>query len=159
MPKKEFETGCCARFNPQPWEKKTLVWKGKLFVKDKVRCFFHIPFGMDGVMMKNMGLINAAGAKNPESIMLMDDTSLWSSEIYIAVDRNVPGAQMASISGTFLSRVFEGNYNEAGKWAKEMEEYVRSEGKTPKKIYFSYTNCPACAKAYGKNYVVLFAQI
>jgi hypothetical protein len=28
-----------------------------------------------------------------------------------------------------------------------------------KKLYFSYTTCPACAKAYGKNYVVLFAQV
>ncbi|TSC93668.1 MAG: hypothetical protein CEN91_156 [Candidatus Berkelbacteria bacterium Licking1014_85] len=24
---------------------------------------------------------------------------------------------------------------------------------------FSYTTCPKCAKVYGKNYVVLFAQV
>ena len=114
---------------------------------------------MDKVMIKNTQLINAAGAKNPESIMLMDDKSLWSSDLYIAVDKNVPGAQMTSLSGTFLSRVFEGGYSEAGKWAKQMASYVKSKGKAVKKFYFSYTTCPACAKAYGKNYVVLFAEI
>jgi len=40
-----------------------------------------------------------------------------------------------------------------------MEAYVAKKGKQLKKIYFCYTTCPACAKAYGKNYVVLFAQI
>jgi len=42
---------------------------------------------------------------------------------------------------------------------KEMEEYVKDKGKQIKKMYFSYTTCPKYAKVYGKNYVVLFAQI
>ena len=154
-----FDTGCCPRFDPKPWQGKTNKWKNKLFLKDRLRCFLHIPIGMDKVMLKNMALINAAGAKNPESIMLFDDVSLWASEIYIAVDRKVPGAQMTTISGTFLSRVFEGDYSQGGKWAADMDSYVKSKGKTLQKLYFSYTTCPACAKAYGKNYVVLFAKI
>jgi hypothetical protein len=40
-----------------------------------------------------------------------------------------------------------------------MKEYVENKEKSLKKLYFSYTTCPKCAKAYGKNYVVLFAQI
>jgi hypothetical protein len=40
-----------------------------------------------------------------------------------------------------------------------MTEYVENKGRKLKKLYFSYTTCPRCAKAYGKNYVVLFAQI
>ena len=40
-----------------------------------------------------------------------------------------------------------------------MTEYVQAKGKTMKKLYFSYTTCPKCAKVYGKNYVVLFGQI
>ena len=84
---------------------------------------------------------------------------MWGADIYIDVSKEVPSAQMATISGTFLTKVFEGPYKNAGKWAKEMEEHVSQKGKTPKKLYFSYTTCPRCAKAYGKNYVVLFAQI
>jgi hypothetical protein len=40
-----------------------------------------------------------------------------------------------------------------------MEQYAKTKEKKIKKMYFSYTTCPKCAKAYGKNYVVLFAQI
>jgi hypothetical protein len=40
-----------------------------------------------------------------------------------------------------------------------MTDYVRERGKTLKKLYFFYTTCPKCAKYYGKNYVVLLAQI
>jgi hypothetical protein len=114
---------------------------------------------MDKVMVKNVALISAAGAKNPESIMLMDDRGLFASDIYIAVDRPVPGARMVTLSGNFLSRVYEGAYQDAGKWAADMAFYVQSKGNALQKLYFSYTTCPSCAKAYGKNYVVLFAQV
>ena len=108
-----------------------------------------------------MGLIEKASAKSPYQLMLCDET-LWGSDIYIDVaspaGQEIPGAETATLSGTFLTKVFEGPYKNAGVWAKEMEGYVKSKGKTIEKLYFCYTTCPACAKAYGKNYVVLFAQ-
>jgi hypothetical protein len=91
--------------------------------------------------------------------MLCDEKSPWGSDIYIDVSKDVPGAQMATLSGSYLTKVFEGPYNNAAKWAQEMKEYVKSKGQSLNKLYFSYTTCPKCAKAYGKNYVVLFAQI
>jgi hypothetical protein len=152
-------TGCCEPFDPKPWEDKTIVWKDKVFVKDKITSFLHIPLNTGKKVVKNMGLIDKANAKSDYQLMLWDEKSLWSTDIYIDVARNVPGAQMAKISGTFLTKVFEGPYQNAGKWAKEMQEYVKSKGKELRKLYFSYTTCPKCAKAYGKNYVILFAKV
>ena len=152
-------TGCCEPFDPGPWQEKEITWQDKLFVKDHVASLFHIPLNMGKKIIKNMALIELAGAKSPYQLMLCDEKSLWGSDIYIDVVKQVPDAQMASLSGTFLTKVFEGPYKDAGKWAKEMMEYVMVKGKTCKKLYFSYTTCPACAKAYGKNYVVLFSQI
>jgi hypothetical protein len=40
-----------------------------------------------------------------------------------------------------------------------MKRFVKSKGKDAKKFYFFYTTCPACAKVYGKNYVVILAEI
>jgi hypothetical protein len=151
-------TGCCEPFNPEPWQEKEIVWNDKLFVKDRVVSFFHIPLNMGSKIVKNIGLIEKAGAKPPYQLMLTDEKSLWGSDIYIDVLKEVPGAQMAKLSGVFLTKVFEGPYQNAAKWAKQMEEYVKNKGKELKKLYFSYTTCPNCAKAYGKNYVVLFAQ-
>lgn len=152
-------TGCCEPFDPRPWEDKEIVWTDKMFVKDHVTCILHIPLNMGVKIIKNIGLIEKAGAKAPYQLMLTDEKSPWGSDIYIDVSKEVPGAQMAELSGTFLTKVFEGPYQNAGKWAKEMEAYVKGQGKELKKIYFSYTTCPKCAKAYGKNYVVLFAKI
>jgi hypothetical protein len=151
-------TGCCEPFNPEPWQDKEIRWENKLFVKDHVTSFLHIPLNMGKKIVKNMELIKKAGAEG-EQLMLTDEKSLWGADIYIDATREVLGAKMATISGTFLTKVFEGPYQNAGKWAKEMVDYVKSKGKTLKKLYFSYTTCPKCAKAYGKNYVVLFAQV
>jgi hypothetical protein len=152
-------TGCCEPFNPKPWQDKEIVWKDKLFVKDQVTSFLHIPLNMGKKIIKNMGLIEKAKAKSSYQLMLTDEKSLWGCDIYIDVAKDVPGAKMSTLSGTFLTKVFEGPYQNVGIWAKEMEEYVKNKGKKLKKLYFSYTTCPKCAKEYGKNYVVLFGQI
>src|SRR3989338_4900711 len=152
-------TGCCQPFDPTPWQDKEVTWNNRRFVKDHVTSFLHIPLNMGGKIVKNMKMIEAAGAKSSVQLMLTDEKSLWGSDIYIDVAKDVPGAEMATISGTFLTKVFEGPYNKAGEWSKEMVEYVKAKGKALKKLYFSYTTCPKCAKAYGKNYVVLFAEV
>lgn len=152
-------TGCCEPFDPELWQDKEIIWHDKLFVKDHVVSFLHIPLNFGAKVVKNMALIEKACAKQSYQLMLTDEKSLWGADIYIDVAHNVPDAQMARLSGTFLTKVFEGPYKDAGKWAKEMVEYVARKGRTLKKLYFSYTTCPKCAKAYGKNYVVLFAQV
>ncbi|MFA5133755.1 MAG: hydrolase [Patescibacteria group bacterium] len=152
-------TGCCEPFNPTPWQEKEIIWRDKIFVKDHITSFLHMPLNMGSKIKKNIELIEKAGANALYQLMLTDEKSLWGADIYIDVSKDVPKAQMAKISGTFLSKVFEGPYQNVGKWAKEMEGYVKSKNKKLRKIYFSYTTCPKCAKAYGKNYVVLFAQI
>jgi hypothetical protein len=160
MDTKEIKpTGCCEPFNPEPWREKEIVWKDKIFVKDHIISFLHIPLNFGQKVVKNMELIEKAGAKSPYQLMLTDEKSLWGADIYIDVIKDVPGTEMTKLSGTFLTKVFEGPYKNTGKWAIEMQEYVKSKGKELKKLYFSYTTCPKCAKVYGKNYVVLFAQI
>lgn len=155
----DSETGCCPRFEPRPWEKKEVTFQDKLFIKDHVTSFFHIPLNMNKVMLQNMEMIAKAGALAPEPMVLSDENSLWGADIYIAVSKDVAGAQMAKMSGTFLSDVFEGPYKNIRQWISQMTGYVREKGKTMKKLYFFYTTCPNCAKYYGKNYVVLLAQI
>lgn len=155
----ESETGCCPRFNPEPWDEKEVTWQDKLFLKDRVRSFLHIPLNFGKVMVKNMEKIQAADALAPEPLMLSDENSLWGADVYIHVSKDVPDAQMEKVSGTFLTKVFEGPYKNARQWIEEMKAYVKSKGKEFKKIYFFYTTCPRCAKFYGKNYVVLLAAL
>jgi hypothetical protein len=156
---KDSETGCCPRFNPEPWDEKEITWQDKIFLKDRVRSFFHIPLNFGKVMVKNMGKIIKADALAPEPVLLSDENSLWGADVYIAVNKEVPQTQMEKISGTFLTKVFEGPYKDAGKWAQQMKDYVKSKGRELKKLYYFYTTCPKCAKYYGKNYTVMVAEV
>ncbi|MBA7546758.1 hypothetical protein ES705_39155 [subsurface metagenome] len=155
----QSETGCCPRFNPEPWNEKEVAWQDNLFIKDHIRSFLHIPLGMGKVMTKNMEMIKSADALTPEPLMLSDENSLWGSDIYIAVTKEVPQAENVRIAGTFLTKVFEGPYKNMGKWVKEMKAYVKARGREMKKLYFFYTTCPKCAKYYGKNYTVILAEV
>jgi hypothetical protein len=153
-------TRCCPKFEPEAWDGQTFQFDNKLFVKVVTRSFLHVPLNMNSVMKKTMQAIDAAGAgNNDEYIMLSYDVSPWESEHYISVDKQVHGAKMVHLSGIYLAKVFEGPFHDANKWYSELADYVKARGKTLIKMFFGYTTCPRCAKKYGKNYVVGFAQI
>ncbi len=47
-------TGCCEPFDPKPWEDKEITWHDKIFIKDHVASFLHIPLNMGKKIIKNM---------------------------------------------------------------------------------------------------------
>ena len=155
----DAETGCCPRFDPEPWQEKEITWENKLFLKDHVRSFIHVPLNFGKVMLKNITKIKDTNALSEKPLMLSDECSLWGSDLYIHVSKKIPGAEMVKMSGTYLTKVFEGSYKDMKKWMTEMDKYVGGKGKKIKKLYFFYTTCPRCAKHYGKNYTVLVAQV
>ena len=98
---------CCPRFEPEPWDDKTLTWENRRFIKARVTSIFHIPLNFGAVMNRNVSAIEAASAKPDTMVVLSDENSLWGADVYIEVTKDIPGAKMATISGTFLSKVFE----------------------------------------------------
>ena len=150
---------CCARFDPEPWDEQQIAWDGKKFIKDRVRSFLHVPLNFASVMKRNVALIESAQAKPERMIVLADENSLWGADVYIDVTKHVPNAANVTISGTFLSKVFEGPFQNIRQWIEEMKRFVASRDRETKKLYFYYTTCPKCAEKYGKNYVVILAQV
>jgi hypothetical protein len=154
------ETGCCPRFIPEPWEAKEWQWDNKLFLKDRVRCLFYMPLNFGGAMARNMNRIAQAEAFTPSPpLVLSDHTSKWNIDIYIEISKEVPNAETARLSGVFLSKVFEGPFKNTGQWCSQMTDWVRSKRKTIKRQLMYYTTCPKCARRYGKNYVVILAEV
>jgi hypothetical protein len=152
---------CCAPFDPSRWDEKTHVWQEKLFITDNIATAFHIPLNIKRVILRLQGKMLAADAATPieESLMLFYDPSPWHSEIYWAVSHEVPDAKNIKLSGKFISKVFEGPYRAAPKWLREMDAFLAAQGKKSIKYYIHYAYCPKCAKQYGKNYGVVFAQV
>lgn len=153
------ETGCCARFDPTTWNEKETTWTEKPFVQGRIRSVFHIPINFGGVMTRLHRAVEAAAAYPEEPLWLSDEASPWYSNIFLAVDRDVPSMNMTRISGVFLSKTFEGPFRNMRGWMQEMTAFVASRGKKAEKFYFYYTTCPKCAKQYEKNYVVILAKI
>ena len=153
----EKET-CCPKFDPGPWDGKTHEWKDKRFIKDRVRTFFYMPMNFGSVIKKMMGKIEGAGATTPDWMGLADHTSRWNMDLYVAVDKEIPGAENATLSGRFFSKVYEGPFKDTGKWCKDYEAMVKAKNLGVKKWYMWYTTCPKCAKKYGKNYVVIVGK-
>lgn len=157
------ETGCCPRFNPDNWDDQSFEWKDKPFIKDSIPEFLHMPLpSMVGKVMTRMCKKVEESDAMPDKkdfICLAYDPSPWKGEYYMAVTHEVQNAENVTISGNFITRVFDGPYNAVPNWIKVMDALLEGKGLKAKKYYFYYTTCPKCAKAYGHNYVVVFAEI
>ena len=94
-----------------------------------------------------------------EPLWLVDEVSPWGADVYMATDRAVPDMPMEYLSGTFMTKVFTGPYRDIGSWIAQMETLVKEKGLELEKLYFFYATCPKCAKHFGKNQVVAFANV
>jgi hypothetical protein len=150
---------CCPKFNPKPWDGKVHEWKNKKFIKDKVFTLFFMPINFGSVIKRLNEKVENANAKMPDWLCLSDHTSKFNMDIYLAVDKKIPNAENVTLSGKFLSKVYEGPFGGTDKWCKDFEEYAKRKKLDIKKWYMWYTTCPKCAKKYGKNNVVIIAKV
>ncbi len=150
---------CCPVFDPIPWDGKVLEWKDKKFIRDRIKTFFFIPLNFGKVIRRMNAKAESAGASIPDRLCLFDTTSRWNLEVNLAVDREIPDAENITLSGAFLSKVYKGPYEDTPKWIEDFSHYATQQGKEIKKWYVWYTTCPTCAKRYGKNYVVIVAEV
>mgnify|MGYP000223726716 CR=1 FL=1 len=153
-------TGCCAKFNPEGWDGQRLHFENKPFIRATTKSALHIPLNMGAVFDRVLGHINQVGGfDNSDYIVMSRELSPWKAEHLFATPKPVPDEEKSQLSGDFITKVFEGPFAEAKSWHDEMHAIVTREGGTPGDVYFFYTTCPKCAKAYGENYVVGVARL
>jgi hypothetical protein len=155
---------CCPPFDTKPWDEVRHEWENKLFLKKTIPQLFHIP--LPGVLNKAISQMWAEAQKYgvaPEIkdfLLLTYDPSPWKSELYLTITKEIPGEpDLVKLSGTFISKVFDGPYQNIPKYILDMESFLQDQGKKAQKYYFYFTTCPKCAKKYGHNYIVGFAEI
>lgn len=153
------EKECCPRFDPTPWDDKIFEWDNKRFIKGSVFTLLYMPINFGSVITKMDAQVRGAGAKIVDNLCLSDHTSKWNMDLYLAVDKEIPGAENVVLSGKFLSKVYEGDFKETGDWCKDFEKQAKDKGFEIKKWYMWYTTCPKCAKKYGKNYTVIISKV
>jgi hypothetical protein len=153
-------TGCCPKFDPTGWDQQAMHFKDKLFVRALTRSAMHVPLNMGRVFARVQEHIEDAGAADPEqALVLSRDLSPWSAEHLFAVTGAVDGEEMTTLTGDFITRVFEGPYSRAGSWIDEMKVAAKAAGHEARRVFLFYTTCPKCAEAYGQNYVIGVAEV
>jgi hypothetical protein len=154
---------CCPVFDPSKWDNVHHQWTDKLFLKDSVPELFHIP--LPGTYKKTITRMwqkaEVAGAEPSPSefLLLAHDPSAFKGELFMTITKEIPGAECVRLSGSYLSKVFEGNYNEVPRCIKEMNALLSSNQLISKKEYIYYPYCPNCAKKYGHNYIVVISEV
>jgi hypothetical protein len=148
-------TGCCARFNPVGWDGQRLHFEAKRFVRATTRSLLHVPLNMGSVFTRVQAHLAAAGATDlAQMLVLSRDPSAFTGEHLFAVTADVPEEEMTTLTGDFLTKTFEGPYSQVRNWHSTMQSAAREAGYEPGEVWFFYTTCPNCAKAYGRNPVV-----
>jgi hypothetical protein len=153
------ENECCPKFDPAPWDGVLFEWNKKKFIKEKVTTFMYMPMNFGGVMKKFNEKVRAARASISDWMCLSDHTSKWNMNVYVAVDKEIFNAENITLSGKFLSKVYEGPFQDTGKWCKDFEQFAQGKNMSISKLYMWYTTCPKCVKKYGKNYVVIVSEV
>lgn len=153
------DSTCCPKFDPAPWDDKVVEWDAKKFIQDHVVTFFFMPVNFGKVMKRLDEKVTHAGALTPGNMCLSEHTSRWNMNVYMAVDKEIAGTKNVQMSGKFYCKVYEGPFKDTGKWSVDFESAVKAKGYAMKRMFMWYTTCPKCAKIYGKNYVVIMAQV
>lgn len=150
------ETGCCAVPNITDWDEQEVTLDNKHFIRMFTRGMFHVPLNMSKIMTLLQAAAEEAGAEMPpqEAMILSRELSPWKAEQLYAVSKEIAGLDNVALSGTFITKVYEGPFQNAKTWHEDLTSYVKKSGREPKESYFFYTTCPKCAKHYGKNYVI-----
>ncbi len=159
MTNQPHEPECCPEFNQAAWDNQVIEWDKKRFIKGRVCTFMFMPLNFGGAMRKMNALVEKAGAGIPDWLCLSDHTSKWNMDLFLAVDREIPGAENTVLTGKYFGRVYEGPFRDTGKWTEDYKAAAKERGLEIKKWYMWYTTCPKCAKKYGKNYVVIICEI
>lgn len=161
---KPIDKECCPKFEPQRWDEKTFNWENKHFIKESIPTIFHMPFpkAIGKKVTKMMGLAEESDSLSDDKLddlLLFNDPTAFKSDMYLSVSENVPYAHNVELSGTFISKVYDGAYHKVPKFMKQMNEYLRAQDEKADDYYIHYAYCPKCSKKFGHNYMVLFAEL
>jgi hypothetical protein len=164
MDMKETAEICCPLFHAERWDGKDEVWDAKRFIRAKMPVIFHIPiFPLIGKaitkLMKQGEDAKMMPSDKEEALVMFTDPSPFRSEILLSVSGDVPGADNVALSGRFLSKVYDGEYKDVPKFMKSMDAYLEGKGAKAKRYFVHYAYCPGCAKKYGNNSMILFAEV
>jgi len=164
--KKAVPTGrerevCCKDIDLSKWNFREVKWNRKPFYVVRYGTFLHIPIGIGKAMVSGMNIVAGKYHTPYPELWLSKETGLFSAKMLFAVKKANPGdPSIEKLSGTFVTRGFQGPYKNMGNYIRVFNEQVKQKyGRKPIELYFWYANCPKCAKKQGGPKIVIFGRV
>lgn len=141
-------TGCC----PEGSDGRHLHFEGKPFVRATTRGIMRIPSDMWSVFARVQTHVEDAAAQEPEGYRVFSrDISSSEGEHLFAVTAPVVNEEMTTLSGDFITCVFEGPYRNAKNGVHDTETAEIADGHQAKRIFTFYTSYPKFARLFGES--------
>jgi hypothetical protein len=155
------EEKCCDLLDSKVWDKKTVEWKNKPFVKKHYWAIFYMPLGLDSYLKNMLEELQSKDLFTEEHPgMIWRNEGLFGGDVYLALKRDDPSYDVEKLSGRFFTMFFEGkDYKDMGEWQKAFQEEAKKRKLDVKEVISFYGQCPVCMKKFGKLQAVLFGRI
>jgi hypothetical protein len=155
------EDKCCELLDSKQFDKKTVEWKGRPFIKKHYLAFFYMPLGLDSTLKGLLEDLNSKGLISEEHpVMIWRNEGMFGGDVYVALKEEDSSYEVERLSGKFFTMFFEGkDYKEAGKWHKVLWVEAKKRKLDVKEVISYYGQCPGCMKKFGKLQTVLYARI
>lgn len=153
-------TGCCPVFHPEAWDNQIFDFSDYVFIKEHSLSFMHIPLNLGAAMTRAQKAIDQAHQGYPDRYLILSkDLSPWKTEHFFLVKGPVEDYELKKIKGNYLAKVYDGPFKDITQWIKAYMDETHGMHLNVETFFMFYTTCPACAKTYGHNYVVILGKI
>ncbi|MBD3387708.1 MAG: hypothetical protein GF416_01555 [Candidatus Altiarchaeales archaeon] len=154
-----MDSVCCSRLNPLHWDMVFWDWDRKPFYNVVYWSIMHIPLNMNSAMEKAAREIREHGLEDENPIMLSRGEVMFQSSLLISIKEYTDELPVETLTGRYYTRLFEGRYNDKGRYVKETRSDLEGRGLKAREFMFYYPTCPACFQKTKKAQMVVFAEL
>ncbi len=149
----------CPKLSKEEWHLTKHVWDKRPFFKTHYRCFLNIPTNLQAVVRKSLEMLRQRKLLDDQPMIFSVRENAWGGNLLISIKKHVRDLETRSLSGHYISFLFNGDYGNVPTWVKKVAEYGQREYLNFSELLIWHVTCPRCAQEYGNSQTVIFAKM
>jgi hypothetical protein len=149
----------CPQLSKDEWHLSKHIWDKRPFYQVHYRCFFNLPINLQTQVRQALTKLQNRDLLEETPMIFSVRENAWGGDLLISITKHVPDLETRSISGHFISFLFNGNYKQVPYWIRKVQEYGRRKYLDFSELYIWHVTCPRCIQKYGQAQTVIFAKM
>ena len=130
-----------------------------MFVTGKVTTFLQRPINFESTRRMLKHQAKTENARTLENMALCEHVSEWKMRLYLAVDKDIYVKNSMKMTGTYYSKVFEGDISNVRKCSNYFDDIIYHKGANESRVYIWYISNKMYKTRDNKNYLVFITRI